>query len=287
VVKPKELVELFFTFPSLAPYSYLTSFDASAGSSSLSLSEGFVGAAYTYISEVDANGVIVQQFPLSDFTWSSTAVTTSSSTLQYATTTGTLLGQTGFSVSFTLVVSSVVGLVSSSGSTPINALVTPKSLEVILEIDGFPYTNVANSAQLTVGVATGSTELLANISSLPVVGNSYALSVGSGLSAVYVTFASQANVDGNKGDVNISIEVAGSADVGGLSTELFSLTSQVSCKLVNITFPAGSAKIIYDPATGTGVPPVVVASTSGGQTLYAAMEIITVLSALALLGMRL
>jgi len=286
VVKPKELVELFFTFPSFAPYSYLTSFDASVGSSSLSLSEGFVGTAYTYISEVDANGVIVQQFPLSDFTWSSTAVTTSSSTLQYATTTGTLLGQTGFSVSFTLVVSSVVGLVSS-GSTPINALVTPKSLEVILEIDGFPYTNVDNSARLTVGVATGSSELLANVSSLPVVGNSYALSVGSGLSAVYVTFASQAHVDGNKEDVNISIEVAGSADVGGLSTELFSLTSKVSCKLVNITFPAGSAKIIYDPATGTGAAPVVVASTSAGQTLYAAMEIITVLSAIALLGMRL
>jgi len=84
-------------------------------------------------------------------------VNTGTGGLRYVNFKGT---KNNLAVTFTFVVSSVVGVLNVVG----NGIITPKSLETIITIANFPYTSTANSVRLNMAVGTASASVLAQTS---------------------------------------------------------------------------------------------------------------------------
>jgi len=215
---------------------------------------GYILTAYTRLIERDPSGNQVAALAMSSalgnllnintFTWNKIEGSTTGD-VKFVTIRGTDSRRAGFSVLITFAVSSKVGILDY-GNTPIN----PRTLETIIEINGWPYASPSNTLSLEVvaGSGGGSTTATGRLFS----------SVAS--SKVYLRVASGVSVDGRDGAVSTSAWADASFDadlpsLGLLKAQAESaIAGAINLKKTEIKFPAGAAKIIYDPTLGQGEP---------------------------------
>jgi len=237
------------------PSAYIAYFDSMAkwtatgnyGNASVNSAEGFVGSVYISLDEVTASGSVVQTIALKSLGWTVEDKSVGNGGLRYETFKGSLTGS--FVVHVTYVLSDVVGVLDVTG----NGIVTPKSLESIIEIDNFPYQSTQNSVRLNIGVGTASASLSAQGSVTQIV-------TGNGQAAAYFTVDSTAQINGAATKVSISSTAAGQAATTFGNSALVGQVNgkygaSADFKIVTVTFPAGATKIVLDPSIGAGSAP--------------------------------
>lgn len=133
----------------------------------------------------------------------------------------------------------------------VGAIVTPKTLESIVEINNYPYRSSSNYLTLTMGTATGNFDVVASASASNLIS-------GGGEDQVYFALSNVAVVDGSKKFVTISgfSKITGSNSyIEGQAKGKYG--GSFSYATVSVDFPAGASKIIYDPTIGQGTPPTI------------------------------
>jgi len=263
-----------YTGIGLVPSAYLTFFDSTShyqvsggnyANVNTTAAVGFIGVTYISLDEVSPAGATVQTIALNSFLYAlQPDSNTGTGGLRYVNFKGT---KNNLAVTFTFVVSSVVGVLNVVG----NGIITPKSLETIITIANFPYTSTANSVRLNMAVGTASASVLAQTSVTH-------LTSGTGTSGVFFTLDHTASVGGAATPVTISAFVDGQ---GSASLQNDQLAAQVTAKyggtaafkLVSVTFPAGAANIVYDPTMGAGATP----PTSGSRMILPSFLSIVIL----------
>jgi len=119
-------------------------------------SAGFILSSYLRIDERDSSGVTVRKVLLKDLVWT-VANGTSTKGLHYISLSASnkLFQNTlhnGESVTFNFLIAEVLGAVTFGS---IEVPVTPKTLESVIEINGWGYASSSNKLVLVCGVATG------------------------------------------------------------------------------------------------------------------------------------
>jgi len=162
-------------------------------------SGGFILTSYNAIEERTQSGAVVRTVKLKELVWSATAgnsTNVNGGMLHYVTLTaqnpsiGILekkILQSSENVAMTFLVSEVLGVVKFGS---IETSVTPKTLESVLEINGWSYSNTQNHLVFVCGVLTGSAT-----------GESSGLvtfASGSGENQVYAHFSGSVDVSGTK-----------------------------------------------------------------------------------------
>jgi len=230
----------------LAFFSIASQFSANGTayqSVNTSAAEAFMSTIFVKLDEVNSNGVVMQTINLGNLAFVLTTVTTGSPNLRGALFTAT---QGALSVKITFVASSVVGVLNVPG----NVVMTPKTLEAMLEIDNFPYMNTADSVRLTmvVGSAAGAVN---------VVGSFTQYSSGTGNQGAFFTLSNVAQTDGTITPVQISSFTSantalsyGNGNFDGQVNATYGAAA--SFKLVTVTFNPGAKIILFDPAMGVG-----------------------------------
>jgi len=242
-----------------APSTYVSYFDANVAKNGsnpftgilFSAAAAFMSNTYLRINEVDEGGNVVQTKSLVDaYTVTDSNLQdggVSSITLKYVT----LLGS--FSFQLTSVFTNKVGTLNVTGSP----LITPKSVETVIQISGWSYTNTANRLMLVMGI--GSLSVSAS--------GSATFSAGADATGVFFTLSESALVDGSTGSVSISgLGTITASDFGNadLAAQVsLKYGANASFKTVNVTFPAGAKSITYDPSIGAGANPPSSATTIG------------------------
>jgi len=257
----------------IAPSAYMAFYDSAANwhvgtdytDANVSSSKGFVASVYISLEEVTPQGNVSQTIQLKSMSWSMESKNTGDGGLRYATFLGTLSSQPSLNIRVTYIVSDVVGVLNVTGAP----VVTPKSLESIIQIDNFTYTDTQNSLRLNIGVGSATSSVQAQANVVQIV-------AGDGQSAAFFSVSSVAEVDGRVSPVQIAARVAaqGSASFGNSN-----VAGQVNAryegnadfKILSATFPAGAAHIVLDPAIGAGAPPPAIQtagtpSSSGDQS---------------------
>jgi len=158
------------------------------------------------------------------------------------------------------------------------AVVTPKAIESVINITNFPYTNVANSVRLNIGVATQASAVQATAQFTHLAG-------GNGNAATYFTLNKQVLAGGvlHPAQISAFVDVAQTADFGNndvVGQVNVKYANAASFKIVSVTFPAGAASIIYDPAVGAGSTPPDVAAYNNGASSIAFSFVLLALIAL-------
>jgi len=129
------------------------------------------------------------------------------------------------------------------GNTP----VSPRSMEMIIEVNGFKLTK-GNHVRMTLGLltATGSGEIEGTTEVVRKKG-------GDG-DAVYVAASNFTVIDGKRKEVNVEVLSDNKRqDMGSIEAFMkIAFGADVSFKLVNVDFPADESNFIYDPAAGSG-----------------------------------
>jgi hypothetical protein len=225
-------------------------------SANTTASAAFIGKVFLSLDEVDPNNVTVQTIglvfqlakPTSSVSWTLGSKQYGGS-LRYATLVGTIFGNSNFQIFLSYLISDVVGVINVPGS----AIVTPKSLESVIEIDNFPYKSTANSVRLNlvVGSAVGAVSAQGSVT--------HYINGNNG-NAAYLTLDHSHSADGVVTPVSISGWIDGSASAG---TGVGNFDAQVrgkyaaaaNFKFISVTFKAGAAKIVYDPTIGVGSNP--------------------------------
>jgi len=163
-------------------------------------------------------------------------------------------------VTVTYVTSKRAGILKY-GQTP----VSPRSIDMIIEVEGFHLSDPKNHARLSLGFATVSGELEEE---------SHAEFIEKDGERIYVAASSHVVVDDKVADVNVKI-TSGSApsgvekafkDIVGLA-----LGTNFDLRIANVDFPEGVTDFVYDPACGAG------------STIYAAGASTVALSLLVVL----
>jgi len=250
-----------FAIPTTPLYEYLMYYASSAsytaGTVSYSGSSSMVGASYLSLTEVDGSGNQLSTIPFSSLSFNTVFSTQTVGALQYATFTGTTLSHANFVVSLTFITSSTAGQLTTG------AVVTPKSLELTMNVQNYPFQNSAGSSlvlTVAVGIANGQQS-----GSFSVKNGQHLLTSGTGQSGIYFSGAASAIIDANgtTGSVSISTQVGLTANVlgSGLSALFQALATakaatgdlHYSYQIVNFTLPQ-SANITYDPNMGYSPP---------------------------------
>jgi len=270
------LIKFVYTQIPVAFMGYISA-DASASQTSTdatSLSQidysaagAFIVTAYLRLEERTPAGAVVRSVVLKNLVWS-TQNGSSSDGLHYIVVSAAnpLLGsqlKTGESVQMTFLISETLGIVNFGAvSTP----VTPKTLESVIEISGWSYSDPTNNVALVTGVVTGAAAGKADGVST--------ISTGSGASKVYVVYSAEADIGGKTGAVIIKTSAAAVTDVNDDSTISAAANAVykagLKANIVDISFPAGSANIIYDPSCGAGDP----LGSSGVATLIVSLLVL-------------
>jgi len=205
----------------------------------------FIAKVFLSLEEVNATNATVQTIPLDGLNWvlTNAQVATNGKGLQWITFQGTSPNIPNFSIQISAVFSQVLGLLNVVG----NPVITPKSLETIINMTNFPYKNKADSVRLNTVVGMG-------MSTLSIQG-SVTITSGNGTSGSYVHFSNQVLADGRTTTVTINTVDAGNSAMGYqiVDTQITSKFSTAhSIMFVSITFPAGATTVIYDPSLGSG-----------------------------------
>lgn len=229
-------------------------------------SGGLIGTAFSLLQEKDTSGNIVNTVHFSSLSFSASSTQTDSSgNLHYGTLTASNNGAT---YKFTVVGTSVYGQLD------LGAIVTPKSAEIIVEIDNYPYANSANTLTLVYYVGYA----IANFQGSGSVSGGVSLSAGSGPSSVYISNQGSAVINGNQVDISANIKVNTSIALANipssqLKTQLQAIaSSSAKAALVTISFPAGASTIVYDPTSGFEQPQV----TSSASVLLPSLTLLVV-----------
>jgi len=224
---------------------------SSTGLNSLdfNVSAGFIVHVCARIEERNPSGVVVRTVKLSDLAWDVTQG--KNGDLSYLTLVGqnVILQDTlnsGEDIEFDFFVSNVLGTVPIG---PVNAIVTPRSLESVISINNWQYLSTSNTLDIVFGVATGSESDTGSISNMIV--------SGSGISEVYSTFSSEASINNAKGSVSVSYSAV--SNLTAVIDDLTSITAlqniykgSISANIITVSFPAGASSIVYDPTVGAG-----------------------------------
>jgi len=205
----------------------------------------FIAKVFLSLEEVNATNATVQTIPLDGLKWvlTNTQVATNGKGLQWVTFQGTSPNIPNFSIQISAVFSQILGLLNVVG-TPV---ITPKSLETIINMTNFPYKNKADSVRLNTVVGMG-------MASLSIQG-SVTITSGNGTSGSYVHFSNQVQADGQTTTVTVNSVDAGNSAMGyqivdAQVTAKFSTAHSIM--FVSITFPPGATTVIYDPSLGSG-----------------------------------
>jgi hypothetical protein len=235
------------TFPGyiLAYISAQGHADSDHLSATFTASGAAIANVYYALEEVSSSGSVVSTHELNDVIFSmDSADIDHDDEIHYATYKGDVGGG---SIAFTMVVSAVAGILNVGG-----APITPKSAEVIVEINGYDYASTSNHLRLVLYSATASAVAEVQASANTVVS-------GSGNTQVYLHFNGEAVVDG----ASKSVTVNGVADANtGSSDNLGSLEAFVTAngeltvdiRKVTIDFPKNAGSISYDPSMGFQAP---------------------------------
>jgi len=217
-------------------------------SANATVAEGFIGSTFISLDEVTANGSLIQSIALQSLGFSITDQNLLTG-LRYVTFTGATLLHLGFQVTVSYIATNQVGVLNVGAV----AVLTPLSIESVINITNFPYVSKANSVRLNIGIGSQALTLQLDGTFTHFVG-------GSGTSATYVTVNNQVLVNGVVKPASVSrfIDVAqmtdfGNGDIAGQITAKYAAAA--SFKIVSVTFPPGAASIVFDPAVGAGSPP--------------------------------
>jgi len=214
----------------------------------LSGSGGIASIAFLGVSEVTASGTTVKNFNFTDLTYTGSASVKTDSTgnIQYAQFTAT--GASGETYTFTTLTSQVVGKLQYG------AILTPKSVNVMIEIDNYQYQTATNYLQLSYIAGYATANFAGNFS----VNGNYIAS-GTAPNAAYISTSTQASSNGAMTTVTATINTNINPATFTQSAKLFgsyfaSVNPSFGAALVTVNLPAGSETIIYDPTTGFEQP---------------------------------
>jgi len=209
---------------------------------------------YTKVDEITANGTVVQTINFGSLGWSVTAANLAGNLISWTVTGSQNTGfnnnkASNFSVNVTFVLSTQLGVLVAPGSP----IITPKSLETVIEFVNFPYLNKLNRVAL--GIITGS----AAASVVEMNGVTHFIA-GNGTGATFITLQHVATVDGATVPVQISNWTTG---VTNQNMNNNNMAQQVNDKYgaasefraYAVIFPAGANHVLYDPASGVGSYP--------------------------------
>lgn len=240
-----------------------------------SVSASGVLSAFTSITEYNSAGTQVKSLDLDDL-WFVTGSVQPNGELSFVTFNGTTRPESGYTVSFTVGASSVAGRLNVGNP------ITPKNLEIVFSITGYPYTDQGNYLSLTiysVTIAQSSGSSSPNI-----------LVAGTGSTAPYVYFSQTATVDGQNATVDISSASSDSSEFGELldaAIEYYTNGFEPTFFKTTIKFPPNAVDIIYDPAVGFDPCAVAGVCPSGGLAAWEIAVIVVgaVLGAALLIGL--
>jgi len=143
-------------------------------------------------------------------------------------------------VTITYVTAKRAGIIGY-GETP----VSPRSYEMIIEVDGFSLSSKKNHVRLSLGFlsATGTGYVDGNAKIVR----------REGQEDLYIAASNRAIVDGDREEVSVSIETgAGGFDTSVQTILNAALGRDFDSKIAYVDFPAGAKSFIYDPAMGSG-----------------------------------
>jgi hypothetical protein len=218
------------------PYSWMVyakiAFTGTPTAADLKGIAGALGTVYKSLQEKDPNGKLVKTVELGA-TWGMSSLTKAGelNVVTMKLTDGSL------TVELSFIASNVVGQIAYG-----SALVSPRSLQCIIEITGYSYANPLNHLELGIAVATVDSKFKGNA----------IISKKEG-SDVYFTLADWAIINGTEMDVQITKYVEGT--LGNLVLEGVLkgiLKTDLQVRETTIIFAPGAAKIIYDPSFGNG-----------------------------------
>jgi len=240
--------------PTLYMAFFNSSTNASPGSSPITLSvsesSGYVGLVFAKMDEVTSSGDVVVSFNLESQTWNylTAALTTVDATRALAYTSFTA-DITGGTISITLAVSAVLGVINEG------AIITPAAIESFFEVNGYTYASSTNSLRLTFYLVQAST-------SSGTVSSGQILTAGSGAAQCYMSVSNQAQINGSPKSVTVT--GMSSATVSYTTVPNSNIVSQlasftgltVEAREIQVTFTAGATAISYDPSAGFGSPSI-------------------------------
>jgi hypothetical protein len=233
------------------PSSMLAFFEASVSYQSVTnwaswnvnTSSGFIGNVFLSVVEKDSNDSIVTVKNLGLLAWV-ISDSANNGSLKYVTFLGADISN--FKIYITYILSDVLGKINYG-----DAIVTPKSLESVIEIPNYPYKDPKNYLTLVVGAISGS-------GSVKTYGTASAIQSGTGSNEVYLSFANSAQINGQSAKVKIDVVVTNTSTLQNNDLIVQAETkykSEITARLFAITFPPNASSIIYDPTMGTGTPP--------------------------------
>lgn len=243
-----------------------------------SATAGYILSGYTRLIERDPSGNQVSAFSLkgglnlgvnAGLSWNRGSLSTNGD-IKYMTIVGTDRTKANFNILITFVVSNKVGILEY-GNTPVQ----PRSIETIIEINNWPYASTSNTLSL---------EMVAGSGSASASGREFVSVLGG--AKVYLRAAAGVSVDGKDGSVSASAWADASFDtdlegLAGLKNQLQGrYAGSTTLKKTEIKFPAGAAKIIYDPTLGQGEPMNAAATSSASIISVAAFAIASILAVL-------
>jgi len=155
-------------------------------------------------------------------------------------------------ITVTFVSSKDAGVVEY-GNTP----VSPRSFEMIIEVNNFYLSDSKNHVRMSVGIFSPS----------GTVENNAVVFHREGKEDLYAAMSNQAVVDGKNVAVTVKIE-SGSPRLDHTTQALLLAALNntiVTPRVASVDFPAGVTNFVYDPAVGTGVN-IYSATTAGSST---------------------
>jgi len=146
-------------------------------------------------------------------------------------------------ITVTYVTSKKAGILGY-GNTP----VSPRSVEMIIEVKNFPLKDDANHVRLDLGFLAVTAGIDLNASATEVIRRE-------GKEDIYIAASERAVVGDNLAKVNVTIEAkAGDVDVDDILKAVLkvALGASFDARIAHVDFPAGAKSFIYDPALGAG-----------------------------------
>jgi len=166
---------------------------------------------------------------------------------------------TAAEVTVTYVTSKRAGIMKY-GYTP----VSPRSLEMIIEVSGFKLSNDKNHARLVLGLLTAS--------GAGQVDGSANVVHREGQEDLYIAASTRAVIGGDNTEVNVNIKSgANSLDTISEAILKIALGGSIDAQIANVDFPAGEESFVYDPALGAGKDVYEAGASTVALSVFAAL----------------
>jgi len=123
--------------------------------------------------------------------------------------------------------------------------VSPRSYEMIIEVEDFDLSDKENHVRMDIGLLTAS-------AAGKLEGNANVVH-REGKEDLYVAVSGRAVVDGESTEVDVSIK-SGATGLSGFAEAALSvaLGGNIDAQIAHVDFPAGAKNFVYDPAVGAG-----------------------------------